>query len=536
MPDENLPPILKSGIIYEIYPRSFRSAHGRRDGDLRGITQKLDYLEWLGVKQIWLPPVYPSPMKDGGYDVADYYGINPMFGTLGDFDELVREARGRGIGVIMDLVVNHTSSRHEWFQEALKSPDSPMRARYIFRQAKPGGGLPNNHLSVFGGPAWEPVPGEPDIYYYHTFDPGQPDLNWDDPAVLTEMSKVMKFWFDRGVAGIRVDAVHFIGKPPDMPDEPENPDWDGKTPYSRLEHIHTQYQPGMFKMVGELCKVVADYGHDRFVVFETSTKDVSTGTYKRFYQEAVDRRVAAPFHFGLFFADWSAPAIKAHLDEFLGAIPEDSVPIWNISNHDQHRVASRIGEQQAWVAMALILTLPGVATLYYGDEIGMVDGPPPEPGKSDDPQVGEFSRDVARTPMQWNNDEATSAGFTKLGVKPWLPVNPDFRSRNVEAMQQNPRSILNYTKTMMELRKLVPTFERGSYVPLESGADGVLAFGRKLGRQQATVLLNFTGESQEVKVPAETPRLLFSQRAVPGTLEGTITLSPNEVCVLHSQP
>ena len=536
MRDESLPPILKSGIIYEIYPRSFRAGRGGANGDLKGITGKLEYLEWLGVQQIWLPPVFPSPMKDGGYDVADYYGINPMFGDLDDFDELVREAKRRHIGVIMDLVVNHTSSEHEWFREALKSPDSPMRDRYIFRKGKPGGGLPNNHLSVFMGSTWEPVPGEPGTYYYHTFYPEQPDLNWGNPEVHKEVTKIMRYWFDRGVTGIRVDAVHFIGKPADMPDEPVNPDWDGENPFAKLNHTHTQYQPGMYKIIGELCEVAAEYGRDRFMIFETSSKDVSTEMYERFYQEAVDRRVAAPFHFGLLFTEWSADAVKAHVDDFLGAITDDSVPVWNVSNHDQHRVATRIGEAQAWVAMALILTLPGVPTLYYGDEIGMVDGPAPLPGKSDDTRTNEFSRDVARTPMQWNSDEAAAAGFTKPGRKPWLPVNPDFRTRNVEAFQQDPRSILNYTKTLIELRKLVPTIGQGEYVPLDSGAKGVMAFGRKLGRHQATVFLNFTGQAKEVKVPDETPRLLFSQRAVPGSLDGTITLSPNEICVLHSQP
>lgn len=531
-----MPPILKSRLVYEVYPRSFRSAHGRPDGDINGITQKLEYLDWLGVQQVWLPPVYPSPMRDGGYDVADYYGINPMFGTLAEFDELVSEARQRGIGIIMDLVVNHTSIEHEWFREALADPDGPMRDRYVFRRGKPGGGLPNNHLSVFGGPAWEPVPGEPGVYYYHSFYPGQPDLNWENPAVLDEMSKIMRYWFDRGVMGMRVDAVHFIGKPADMPDEPVNPDWDGEDQFLQLNHVYTQYQPGMYKLTNELCRVAAGYGHDRFVIFETSTTNVATATYNQFYQEAIDRRVAAPFHFGLFRTQWSAEAMKAHLDEFLSGISDDSVPVWAVSNHDQHRVATRIGQQQDWVALALILTLPGVPTLYYGDEIGMVDGLPPDPSHNHDLRSDEFSRDVTRTPMQWNGDKAASAGFTKPGVAPWVPVNADFRTRNVEDMQQNPRSILNFTKLLIELRKMVPAIERGSYVPMDSGAKGVLAFGRKLGVHQATVFLNFTGEAHEVRVPEATPRLLFSQRAVPSSLHGTITLAPNEICVLHSQP
>jgi alpha-glucosidase len=527
----NISTMLQSGVILEIYPRSFKSAHGGREGDLRGITEKLDYLQWLGVQHIWLPPIYPSPMKDGGYDVADYYSINKKFGTLVDFDQLIKSASAKGIGVIMDLVVNHTSIEHEWFKDALRSPRSPFRNRYIFRSAKPDGSLPNNHLSMFGGRAWEPVPGESGMYYYHTFAKEQPDLNYEHPAVLAEMRRIMHFWFKRGVQGIRVDAVHVIGKNPALPDEPANPDWDGDNEYQSLLHPHTMFQPKTYELISELCKTAAEYG-DRFMIFEaTPEKAPGHEVYHRLYG-SVDREISAPFHFGLLSAKWTAGAIKTHVEDFLSGLPAGSVPVWNVSNHDQPRVASRVGELQAWVAMALILTLPGVPTLYYGDEIGMINGPEAEPGTSDDPRVNEFSRDAVRSVMQWTAGDG--AGFTKSGVTPWLKPNADFAKRNVETQRQDPTSMLSFTKNLINLRRTIPALEHGHYVACDSGSSGVFAFGRRIEDDQVTIMLNFTDQVQTATIPKETPKLLFSQRKISGIVDGHITLHPNEVCILRA--
>jgi alpha-glucosidase len=523
--------MLQSGVILEIYPRSFKSANGGREGDLRGIIEKLDYLKWLGVQHIWLPPIYPSPMKDGGYDVADYYSINKKFGSLADFDQLVDQASTRDIGIIMDLVVNHTSMEHEWFQDALRSPRSPFRDRYVFRAGKPDGCLPNNHLSMFGGSVWEPVPGEDGMYYYHTFAKEQPDLNYEHPAVLAEMRRIMRFWFKRGVQGIRVDAVHVIGKNPEYPDEPINQDWDGDNEYMSLHHPHTQFQPRTYELMNELAQTAAEYG-DRFMIFE-ATPEPGTGhdVYHRIYG-AVDRSISAPFHFGLLSTEWTAATIKDHVEGFLSGLPAGSVPVWNVSNHDQPRVASRVGELQAWVAMALILTLPGVPSLYYGDEIGMANGPEAKPGESDDPRVNEFSRDAVRSVMQWSSGE--TAGFTETGVVPWLKPNDDHKTKNVEAQMQDPASMLSFTKNLINLRRTIPALEHGGYVSYDSGAIGVYAFGRQLENDHVTVMLNFTDQIQTAKVPAQTPRLLFSQRKTSGIADGHITLHPHEVCVLKS--
>jgi alpha-glucosidase len=520
--------IQKSGVIFEIYPKSFKAGNGGSQGDLKGIIQKLDYLEWLGVQHIWLPPIYPSPMKDGGYDVSNYYGIDPSFGTLRDFDRLVKAAGRRGIGIIMDIVVNHTSTEHEWFKDALRSKKSPFRDRYIFRPGKPDGSVPNNLVSAFGGSAWEPVPGEPGTYYYHTFTKDQPDLNYDNPAVSAEIERVVRFWFDRGVKGARVDAVHFIGKQTDR-DEPANPDWDGENSYLSLQHPYTQFRPGMFELLDRICSVAASYD-GRIAVFEATTLEASDVTvYHRIYK-ALNRHVGAPFHFGFMFVEWQAESIKEHVEEFLDGLPVDAVPVWNVSNHDQPRVASRVGQGQARVAMALILTLPGVPALYYGDEIGMEDGELQT--ATDDPRTTLFSRDVVRTPMQWDSSEG--AGFTRPTAVPWLEVNSDYKTRNVAAEKKDPASILNFTKHLISLKRRHPILELGRYVEMESGTEGVFMFGRRLDDDRVTVILNFTDKYKKVRLPEQTQKLMFSMRKQLELGRGQIDLYPNEVILLRN--
>jgi alpha-glucosidase len=519
----NISTMLKSGVIFEIYPKSFFAGNGGRQGDLKGIIEKLDYLKWLGVQNLWLPPIYPSPMKDGGYDVTNYYGIHPDFGTLAEFDEVVAEADKRGIGIIMDLVVNHTSTEHEWFREALTRPRSPFRDRYIFRSGRADGTPPNNQISVFGGSVWEPVPGEPGTYYYHTFAKEQPDLNFYNPAVSAELGRIMRYWLDRGVKGIRVDAVHFVGKNPDL-DEPVNLEWDGANDYSKLHHPHVQFQPKMYEFMNGLCGIAAEYG-DRIVVFEaTPLVGTDLGIYHRIY-DALDRSVGAPFHFGLFFVDWSAESVKNHVESFLKGLARDAVPVWNVSNHDQPRVASRIGQGQSKIAMALMLTLPGIPTLYYGDEIGMENGWVDE-SAADDPRKNDFPRDIARTPMQWSS--AKHAGFTSSDSS-WIRPNDDFTSRNVEAQLQDPASMLNFTKQLIYLRKDNPVLELGRYYPLNSGSDGVYMFARHLEERWVTVILNFTNEPKTVRIPRRTPKLLFSQRKSIDQRSKGLVLRPNEV-------
>lgn len=520
--------IQKSGVIFEIYPKSFKAGNGGSQGDLKGIIQKLDYLEWLGVQHIWLPPIYPSPMKDGGYDVANYYGIDPSFGNLRDFDRLLKAADERGIGVIMDIVVNHTSDEHEWFKDALRSKKSPFRDRYIFRQAKADGSEPNNLLSVFGGSAWERVPNEPETYYYHTFAKEQPDLNYDNPAVSAEIERVLRFWFDRGVKGARVDAVHFVGKKTDR-DEPKNPDFGEGNSYLALDHPYTQFQPGMFTLLNRLCDVAASY-RDRFVVCEATPLDGADVEMYHVIYKSLNRHVSAPFHFGFLFVDWRADLIKQHVEDFLRGLPTDSVPIWNVSNHDQPRVASRVGQGQARVAMALILTLPGVPTLYYGDEIGMVNG---KLGKSvDDPRTNDFSRDVVRTPMQWDGSER--AGFTRDKSRPWLQINSDYKTRNVAVEKKDPASILNFTRHLISLRRHHPALELGRYMEMDSGTEGVFIFGRRLDDDRVTVILNFTNDYKKIQIPQQTQRLMFSMRKQLDLSSNEINLYPNEVILLRN--
>jgi alpha-glucosidase len=491
------------GVVYQIYPRSFMDSTGNGVGDLNGIIQKLDYLnngdpDSLGVDAIWLSPIYPSPMADFGYDVADYCGIEPLFGDLATFDRLVREAHRRGMKVIIDWVPNHTSDQHPWFSESRSSKDSPKRDWYIWRDPAPDGSPPNNWGSFFGGPAWtlDPTTGQ---YYMHQFVKEQPELNWRNPEVKSAMLETLRFWMRRGVDGFRMDVIGLIYKDPLLRDNPPDPNANPALPandlFSRQLHIYNQDQEDVHEAICEIRQVLDEFD-DRVGIGELWGP---LPRWVRYYGEKGEE-LHLPFNFRLMEEPWTARDIRRSVDEMEAALPGFAWPNYVLGNHDRIRLATRFGGQpQARLAAMLILSLRGTPTLYYGDEIGLENGVIP-PEKVQDPQginLGvERTRDVSRTPMQW--DASPQAGFST--VEPWLPVSDDFQTRNVAAQSKDPASILNLYRQLLNLRRNSPALHGGSYTPLDAGAD-VFAFRRTAGSEHKWIALNFSNTTRQVTLP-----------------------------------
>ncbi|HMM41899.1 MAG TPA: alpha-amylase family glycosyl hydrolase [Thermomicrobiales bacterium] len=473
----------QSGVIYQVYPRSFMDSNADGVGDLAGITSRLDYVAWLGVDAIWISPIYPSPMKDFGYDVADYRDIHPLFGNLDDLDALIAAAHGRGLRVLLDFVPNHTSDQHPWFVESRSSRENPKRDWYIWADPKPAGSPPNNWRSVFGGSAWtlDPPTGQ---YYYHAYLPEQPDLNWRSPAVREEMLDTLRFWLDRGVDGFRVDAVRQLRKDDRLRDNPPNPDWrPGDNPYDEVLPVYTTDRPETMEVVREFRQVLDEYP-DRLFVGELT---LPIERLIRYYGAAAGEAIDLPSNFHMIYANWDASTLKALIDRYEAALPVHAWPNWVLGNHDQHRIASRVGRPQARVAALLLLTLRGTPTLYYGDELGMIDVPAP-PERIQDPfgrNVPGQERDPERTPMQW--DSGPFAGFST--VEPWLPVAADAGTVNVEAQRDDPKSMLALYRRLLRLRRETPALKVGAYVPWPADKR-VLAFERRLGDVRLLTVLN----------------------------------------------
>jgi alpha-glucosidase len=484
------------GIIYQIYPRSFMDSNGDGVGDLPGITGQLDYLRWLGVDAIWLSPIYPSPMADFGYDVANYTGIDPVFGTLADFDTLVAESHARGLKLMLDFVPNHSSDEHPWFVEARASRESPRRDWYIWRDPAPGGGPPNNWLSYFGGSAWEwdAATGQ---YYLHLFDKKQPDLNWRNPAVQSAMLDALRFWLDRGVDGFRVDVIWLMIKDQQFRDNPPNPDYaEGQNPLSAQLQQYTADQPEVHDIIGMMRRLLDQYD-ERMMVGEIYLPLERLITYY-----GVDSSgTHLPFNFQLILLPWNARTIGAAIDAYEAALPAGGWPNWVLGNHDQKRIASRIGAAQARVAAMLLLTLRGTPTIYYGDEIGMhnVEIPPElahDPQERNQPGMG-LGRDPERTPMQWS--DGPNAGFSS--GRPWLPLADDYQIANVAAERDDSRSMLALHQRLIELRRATPALEVGSYAALPAEGD-LLAYMREAGGQRRLIVLNLGQQSQSIELGA----------------------------------
>ncbi len=493
------------GVVYQIYPRSFKDTTGNGVGDLQGVIEKLDYLHDLGVDAIWLSPFYPSPMADFGYDVADYCDVDPLFGDLATFDRLVAEAHRRGLKIIIDWVPNHTSDQHPWFIESRSSRDNPKRDWYIWRDPAPGGGPPNNWGSFFGGPAWT-YDAQTGQYYLHQFCKEQPELNWRNPEVKAAMLDTLRFWMRRGVDGFRMDVIGLLIKDKDLRDNPPNPNAPPNLPendlFSRLLQVYNMYQDENHAVMREIRQVLDEYD-DRCAIGELWGP---LPEWVRYYGERGDE-LHLPFNFRLKDdTTWDAQSMRAVVDALEAALPDFAWPNYVLGNHDSPRLASRFGGQaQARVAAMLLLTLRGTPTLYYGEEIGMENVPIP-PEKIQDPQgrnLGpERTRDICRTPMQW--DAGPNAGFCPAGVEPWLPLAADYATRNVAVLSADPTSILTLYKRLLHLRRATPALYGGRYRPLDVEPDDVYVYLREDGAQRYLVALNFTAAPCTLAIPGET--------------------------------
>ncbi|PNG27351.1 alpha-amylase family glycosyl hydrolase [Methylocella silvestris] len=472
----------RAGVIYQIYPRSFQDSGGDGVGDLEGIRRRLDYLVSLGVDAIWISPFYPSPMHDFGYDVSNYCDVDPIFGSLQDFDLLLADAHWRGLKIVLDFVPNHTSIEHEWFEASRQRRDDKSDW-YIWRDGASSGGPPNNWRSHFGGPAWsfDPVRGQ---YYYHAFLPQQPDLNWRNPNVKAAMFDVLRFWLRRGVDGFRVDVISQLMKDEALRDNPVNPHWTPLRPQiEELEQLYSGDQADIHPLIAEMRGVLAEYG-DPLLIGEIYLPVERLVAY---YGAALSG-AHLPFNFQLLETRWEAESLGAMIASYEALLPEGAWPNWVLSNHDRPRVATRV-DAQARVATMLLLTLRGTPTLYYGDELGIghVDIPPPrirDPWALREPSLP-VGRDSVRTPMQWNR--SANAGFST--GEPWLPLTPDWSERNVERFEKDPASLLNLTRMLLDYRRAHRSLSLGSWRLVESGSD-VLVFERRSGEERTIVALN----------------------------------------------
>ena len=517
-------------IVYQIWPRSFCDGNGDGVGDLGGVIAKLDYLHELGVDLLWLSPVYASPNRDYGYDVSDYYAINPEYGTLAEFDRLVAEAKARGIGILMDFVPNHTSDQHAWFQAALNDPNSSYRDFYYFRPGK-NGGAPNNWMSFFGGSAWtqDKKTGE---YYLTSFTPGQCDLNWENPAVRQEMYKAMRFWMDRGIAGFRIDVVNAIKKAPGLPD---------KDPHKRGLQFPAELvtkQEGVHTFIQEMHREVFSHYPDCFTVGEgclTGIEDVARFTNPE------NRELMMMFHFDIAMLGcgplgkfdfrkgyrFTIRDFKRVVNRWQLAMQEKNGWTGNyLSNHDQPRQVSRFGSEKtpelrraSARALALLnLTLRGTPFLYQGEECGMTNCRLAKEEWKDFEAINDYAvlqnmmrlpaplaekiivkmtRDNARTPVQWSGGR--NAGFTD--GTPWMRVNPNYREINIEEDVLRMDSVVNFYKKAIALHHAHPALTFGTYAPVDEKNKRVLAYLRRGETETLLVAINLSDRQTKVSFP-----------------------------------
>ena len=522
----------QDGIVYQVYAQSFADADGDGVGDLAGIASRLEHPAWLGANAIWITPFFPSPMVDGGYDVADYTDVDPLLGTLDDLDRLVSGAHARGLGVILDLVPNHSSDAHPWFVESRSSRDNPRRDWYLWRDPAADGGPPNNWISEFGGPAWTLDPGTGQ-YYYHAFASAQPDLNWRNPEVRRAIYDAMRFWLDRGIDGFRVDVLWHLVKDEAWRDNPPNPDYvEGRdSPSRRLLQVFSADQPEVHDIVAEMRGVLDEYD-DRVLIGEIYLPvDRLVAYYGR-----EGRGAHLPFNFHLILSAWDARSIEAVIDAYEGALPPAAWPNWVLGNHDLPRVASRIGDAQARVAAVLLLTLRGTPTLYYGEELGLRDVEVPEALVRDvrgtnQPGRG-LSRDPVRAPMPW--DASRGGGFTS--GTPWLPIGEWNRAHSVAAQRGDPRSMLSLYRRLIDLRRAERALSVGSYRPVPARGS-VLAYRRRHADRELLICLNLASSPAALRLPDGFGRgrvLLSATGAAEGTEHvGRLELAGDEALILE---
>lgn len=484
-------------VFYELYPRSFADSNNDGVGDLRGIASKLDYLKQLGVDAIWITPCFPSPQVDFGYDVSDYVNIDPMYGTLTDFDHLSAEAKKRSIRIILDYVINHSSDQHKWFESSRSSRNSKYRDWYIWRDGKGPGQPPNNWLSTFGHSAWtlDPKTGQ---YYYHYFYPEQPDLNWRNPAVKKAMFDVTRWWYKRGVSGFRLDAVDTLFEDPKLPDNPVLPGTN-KFGDPNTNEIYNKKLPELHDVLRDLRKVADEY--DAVLIGETWTADIAE--LNRYYGEG-NNEVQLPMDFMFTTVNKLSPP---EFRKQIAAVESASGwPVYVISNHDIVRSYNRYGDGKnndaiAKVMAGLYLTLRGTAIMYYGEEIGMENNDPQRQEDVKDPigKIGwpqEKGRDGERTPMQWDN--SPNAGFSQ--TKPWLPVPESYQTKNVASELKDENSVLRFYQDVLSLRHSNRALLDGKYTALNTEDPNVLSYLRQYKDQSVLVVLNMSAMPQKLSL------------------------------------
>ncbi|MGA8594244.1 MAG: alpha-glucosidase [Bryobacteraceae bacterium] len=512
-------PWWKHAVIYEIYPRSFQDSNGDGIGDLNGITERLDYLKDLGVDAIWIAPIYPSPLVDFGYDISDYENIDPVYGTLADFDRLMTEARKRNIRILMDAVMNHTSDKHPWFIESASSKTNPKRDWYIWRDGKGPGQPPNNWLSIFGHSAWQFSP-TTNQYYYHYFYIQQPDLNWRNPQVESAMFNMLRFWLDRGVAGFRLDAVPTLFEDPSLRDEKVLPGTN-KFGDPNESTVLQENLPEVHAVLQRMRAMIASYPDDRVLVGETYLPNVQE--LDKWYGGVKHNELQLPMDMQVGFEPkLDATEFRKRINDAETKI-HGNQPLFVFDNHDNPRTAARYGDGVHNKAIdkmlaTILFTTRSTAMMYYGDEIEMPTTVPASKAQVKDP-IGitgwpkEKGRDGERTPMQWNSSIA--AGFS-TNPKTWLPVAPDYRQINVEAESRDPNSMLNWYKKLIALRRSNPAIHEGEMKMLESGSPEVLAWTRTtLGGKVVVVACNFSAE----------PRVVSLESALGGSAKTARTLA-----------
>ena len=524
-------------VFYEIYPRSFADSNNDGIGDLPGIDSKLDYLKKLGVDAIWITPCFPSPQVDFGYDVSDYEDIDPMYGTLSDFDQMQRDAQGRNIRIILDFVMNHTSDQHKWFIDSRSSRTSKHRDWYIWRDGKGPNQPPNNWLSTFGGSAWQ-FDGKTGQYYYHFFYPQQPDLNWRNPAVKDAMFGVTRWWYDKGVAGFRLDAVDTLFEDPNLHDNPVLP---GKNAFGdpKMKNVYNDKLPEVHDVLQGLRKVADQY--NAVLIGETWTTNIEE--LNKYYGPH-GNELQMPMDFMFATVNKLSPTI---FRQQIAAVNEASGwPVFVISNHDMERSYNRYGDGKhndeiAKVMAGLYLTLRGTPIMYYGEEIGMQNNDPKTRAAVKDP-IGrrgwpdEKGRDGERTPMQWDN--TPNAGFTK-GI-PWLPDPSQLPHHNVATEQKDPYSILVFYENLLKLRHTNRALLDGDYVALNQDDPNVLSYVRRYKDQAVLVVLNMSSQQQKASFDlapqgfsaTQAKTLLTTMSSIKGDAElSNMTLAPFSVYI-----
>ena len=534
----------KHAVIYEIYPRSFQDSNGDGIGDLNGITERLGYLQALGVDAIWISPMYPSPQVDFGYDISDYESVDPQYGTLKDFDRLVAEAGKRNIRVILDMVLNHTSDKNKWFIESASSRKNSKRDWYVWNDGKPGPNgtrlPPNNWESLFGGSAWEYMP-QTQSFYYHKFYKQQPDLNWRTPAVEKAMFGAMQFWLDRGVAGYRLDAIPTLFEDPQLRDEPAT---GGTNAYGdpNLNHIYTDNLPEVHGVIRRMRAMVAKYPGDRVLIGETYLPN--TAELDKWYGGAQKDELQLPMDMIVGFANkLDANTFRARISEVETQV-HGSQPLLVFDNHDNIRSWERYGDGVHNVAIskllaAMLFTTRATALMYYGEELGMVTSTPTRVEDVKDPigRTGwptEKGRDGERTPMQWDATPP-QAGFSTSPTT-WLPVASNYKTVNVQTELADPNSLLNWYKKLIAMRREMSALRDGGMVMVDTLNSTVLSYVRTplVGQKAVVVSLNMTAQPQKISLdlsPAGISQkgvrtLLTSEASLQGVTTTTMTLPP----------